>query len=221
MHRRCVRGKPTGSSGDTVTTCRAPETNGTLWYRIGSRRWQHLVGRHCNLAGRRVAKWRLPSCEFGLTLNSQSIETMRFRKFATLIVLLAFGASTTELGTTASTWLKPTVAGKTSACSLHSFKCQCPEVCKVQKPKAGASCHDAAKKSVSKTEPSSSASCALKARCGQKDAVAQATSSLKDSWLQPFQHLQYAVEEPLSTSSLVGSPRRGFLPASFHPPRNT
>ena|SRR5258706_5703768 len=144
---------------------------------------------------------------------------MRLRELTSLIVLLVFGTSVTELGIMTGAWLKPAGASKGSICSLHS-NCLCPETCELQKPKVKASCHtSAASKSENAPKPSS-ASCLLKAGCGQKDAVTQASNSLKDSWLQPFEDLHRAVDVFQMIGCSVEFPRLGFILLPFHPPKN-
>jgi hypothetical protein len=144
---------------------------------------------------------------------------MRLRELTALIVLLVFGTSATELGTM-TTWLRPVGASKGSVCSLHS-NCSCPESCKLQKPKVKASCHTSAATKSENTPKPSSPSCFLKAGCGQKDAVIQASNSLKDSWLQPFEDLHGAVEAFQLIGFSIEFPRLGFIPHPFHPPKDT
>ncbi len=145
---------------------------------------------------------------------------MRLRELTALIVLLVFGTGATELGTMTGGWPKPAAAAKGSACSLHS-NCMCPESCKLQKPKVKASCHTSAAHKPENPSRLPSASCFLKPGCGQKDAVTQASTGLKDSWLRPSEHLDGAVEVFQLIGFSVELPRLGFIPLPFHPPKNS
>jgi hypothetical protein len=142
---------------------------------------------------------------------------MRLRELTALIVLLVFGISATELGTVTNAWLRPASASNGSLCPLHS-KCLCPESCKLQKPKAKASCHTSAATD-SSPNPLPSPSCFLKAGCGQRDAVTHASNSLKDSWLQPLEGFYRANHVFQLMGFSVKFPRLGFIPLPFHPPK--
>ena len=146
---------------------------------------------------------------------------MQFREFTALIVLLVFGASATELGTTAGAWLKPAAAKKSSTCLRHASNCSCPKACIVPKPEMNASCHgSAASKLAGTPEPSSTASCFMKSGCEPKDAATQARSTLKDFWFRPLEALHCSVQVFQVTDSSTEHPRVGFSPLPFHPPRN-
>jgi hypothetical protein len=101
---------------------------------------------------------------------------------------------------------------------MHSRNCRCPEACEVQKPKVKVSCHKAP---VSEAQPerSSLGSCFLKAACGHGDDASHVTHRSKDAILHFSQNLPFTVNPSLLSSSLRESPRVGFYPVPFHPPR--
>jgi hypothetical protein len=149
----------------------------------------------------------------------------RLRKVSAFILLLTFTLSITNLDLIAVGLISSNATSGGVPCPMHAIKCCCPEKCNVTlKPSPKPGCYDshaagnAAKNSRSSPAPAS-ATCFLKAGCGDKHHPATPGSSLKPFLPWVLDECSLTLAFSLFVLSLYPSILPGYSLPLFHPPR--
>jgi len=148
---------------------------------------------------------------------------MRWRKFSSIVLSLAFSLTTTNLGILVEQFFNTKSKSNAAHCSIHPLNCRCPEICNVsQKPRAKSGCHSSPDpaRGGQPFSSSSSPSCFLKAGCGGRDDAGAPVYSSKDFLPEPSGNLAFELRLFFPVRSFHSDLLHGYSPRLFHPPRN-